>query len=65
MVRIVKDDLPGSVDIIKIILSNNTVSDTVIALLTAKYYALALLTSIAAETALSLVGKAAVQKMVR
>jgi len=60
-----KNDLPGSVDIIKLILSNNTVSDTVIALLTAKYYVLARLTSIAAEKALSLVGKAALQKMVR
>lgn len=63
--RIMKNDLPGSVDIIKLILSNNTVSDIVIALLTAKYYALALLTSIAAEKALSLVGKATVQNIVR
>lgn len=59
---IVRGDLPESADIIKTILSNNPGSDTVMALLTAeeaKDYALALLTSIPAEKALSLVGKAA------
>jgi filamentous hemagglutinin len=59
---IVRGDLPESADIIKAILSNNPGSDTVMALLTAeeaKVYALALLTSIPAEKALSLAGKAA------
>ena len=59
---IVRGDLPESADIIKAILSNNLGSDTVMALLTAeeaKDYALALLTSIPAEKALSLAGKAA------
>ncbi|HIE9147723.1 hypothetical protein QU889_10305 [Klebsiella variicola] len=59
---IVRGDLPESADIIKTILSNNPGSDTVMALLTAeeaKDYALALLTSIPAEKALSLVDKAA------
>ena len=59
---IVRGDLPESADIIKTILSNNPGSDTVMALLTAeeaKDYALALLTSIPAEKALSLAGKAA------
>ena len=55
--RIVKDDLLESVDIIQVIMSNNAVSHTVIALLTAKDYALVLLTSIPAEKALSLGGK--------
>ncbi|WP_445972367.1 hemagglutinin repeat-containing protein [Klebsiella pasteurii] len=59
---IVRGDLPESADIIKAILSNNPGSDTVMALLAAeeaKDYALALLTSIPAEKALSLAGKAA------
>ncbi|WP_455429408.1 hemagglutinin repeat-containing protein [Leclercia tamurae] len=58
---IVRGDLPESADIIKAILSNNPGSDTVMAFLTAeeaKDYALALLTSIPAEKALSLAGKA-------
>lgn len=58
---IVRGDLPESADIIKAILSNNPGSDTVMAVLTAeeaKDYALALLTSIPAEKALSLAGKA-------
>lgn len=62
LARMVKGDLPESADIIKAILSNNPGSDTVMALLDAKDakdYALALLTSIPAEKALSLVGKAA------
>ncbi|HFU3618271.1 TPA: hemagglutinin repeat-containing protein, partial [Escherichia coli] len=57
---IVRGDLPESADIIKAILENNPGSDTVMALLSAedaKDYALALLTSIPAEKALSLVGK--------
>ena len=57
---IVRGDLPESADIIKAILENNLGSDTVMALLSAedaKDYALALLTSIPAEKALSLVGK--------
>ncbi|MEC3930867.1 hemagglutinin repeat-containing protein [Citrobacter farmeri] len=57
---IVRGDLPESADIIKAILENNPGSDTVMALLSAedaKGYALALLTSIPAEKALSLVGK--------
>ncbi|CAO97002.1 Putative hemolysin [Erwinia tasmaniensis Et1/99] len=61
LARMVKGDLPESADIIKAILSNNPGSDTVMALLDAKDakdYALALLTSIPAEKALSLVGKA-------
>ncbi|TCV91046.1 VENN motif pre-toxin domain-containing protein [Biostraticola tofi] len=61
LARMVKGDLPESADIIKAILSNNPGSDTVMALLDAKEskdYALALLTSIPAEKALSLVGKA-------
>ncbi|EOM8120621.1 hypothetical protein ACNGUD_004703 [Salmonella enterica] len=55
-----RGDLPESADIIKAILENNPGSDTVMALLSAedaKDYALALLTSIPAEKALSLVGK--------
>jgi filamentous hemagglutinin len=62
LAQMVKGDLPESADIIKAILSNNPGSDTIMALLTAeevKDYALALLTSIPAEKALSLVGKAA------
>ncbi|MBF1995118.1 hemagglutinin repeat-containing protein [Serratia symbiotica] len=62
MERMVKGDLPEGANIIKAILSNNPGSDTVMALLDAKDakdYALALLTSIPAERALSLVGKAA------
>ncbi len=61
MARMVSGDLPESADIIKAILSNNPGSNTVMALLTAeeaKDYALALLTSIPAEKALSLAGKA-------
>ena len=57
---IVRGDLPESADTIKAILENNPGSDTVMALLSAedaKGYALALLTSIPAEKALSLVGK--------
>ncbi|EKC4132935.1 VENN motif pre-toxin domain-containing protein [Salmonella enterica subsp. enterica] len=57
---IVRGDLPESANIIKAILENNPGSDTVMALLSAedaKDYALALLTSIPAEKALSLVGK--------
>ncbi|WP_249544943.1 VENN motif pre-toxin domain-containing protein, partial [Escherichia coli] len=57
---IVRGNLPESADIIKAILENNPGSDTVMALLSAedaKDYALALLTSIPAEKALSLVGK--------
>jgi hypothetical protein len=62
LARMVKGDLPESADIIKAILENNPGSDTVMAVLSAedaKDYALALLTSIPAEKALSLVGKAA------
>ena len=62
LARMVKGDLPESANIIKAILENNPGSDTVMAVLTAKEakdYALALLTSIPAEKALSLVGKAA------
>ncbi|GLR10259.1 hypothetical protein GCM10007905_29790 [Mixta theicola] len=62
LARMVKGDLPESANIIKAILENNPGSDTVMALLSAeeaKDYALALLTSIPAEKALSLVGKAA------
>lgn len=60
LAQMVKGDLPESADIIKAILSNNPGSGTVMALLSAedaKDYALALLTSIPAEKALSLVGK--------
>ncbi len=62
LARMVKGDLPESANIIKAILENNPGSDTVMAVLSAedaKDYALALLTSIPAEKALSLVGKAA------
>lgn len=62
LARMVKGDLPEGADIIKVILSNNPASDTVMALLTAeeaKDYALALLTSIPAEKALSLLSKGA------
>ncbi|ECG1392214.1 TPA_asm: hypothetical protein GNB58_004820 [Salmonella enterica subsp. houtenae serovar 45:g,z51:-] len=61
LARMVKGDLPESANIIKAILENNPGSDTVMAVLSAedaKDYALALLTSIPAEKALSLVGKA-------
>ncbi|MGK3144633.1 VENN motif pre-toxin domain-containing protein [Pantoea sp. C2G6] len=60
LARMVKGDLPESANIIKAILENNPGSDTVMAVLSAedaKDYALALLTSIPAEKALSLVGK--------
>ena len=59
---IVQGDLPESADIIKAILENNPGTDTVMALLSAedaKDYALALLSSIPAERALALAGKAA------
>ncbi|WP_404685006.1 hemagglutinin repeat-containing protein [Raoultella terrigena] len=62
LARMVQGDLPESANIIKAILENNPGSDTVMAVLSAedaKDYALALLTSIPAEKALSLVGKAA------
>lgn len=62
LARMVKGDLREGDDVVRAILMNAPVSDTVMAVLTAKEakdYALALLTSVPAEKALTLVGKAA------
>ncbi|HEY0209634.1 VENN motif pre-toxin domain-containing protein, partial [Acerihabitans sp.] len=62
LTRMVEGDLPEGADIVKAVLSNTPVSDTVMAVLTAqeaKDYALALLSTIPAERALAAVGKAA------
>ncbi|TKI04144.1 VENN motif pre-toxin domain-containing protein [Martelella alba] len=62
LTRMVKGDLPEGADIVKAILSNTPVSDTVMAVLTAeeaKDYALALLSTVPAERALTVVGKTA------
>ncbi|WP_413742162.1 VENN motif pre-toxin domain-containing protein [Sodalis sp. RH15] len=62
LTRIVEGNLPEGADIVKAILSNTPVSDTVMAVLTAeeaKDYALALLSTLPAEKALAAAGKAA------
>ena len=62
LARMVEGDAPEGTDFIRAILENTPVSDTIMALLTAKEakdYALALLTSLPAERVLALVGKVA------
>ncbi|WP_413742159.1 hemagglutinin repeat-containing protein [Sodalis sp. RH15] len=61
LTRMVEGNLPEGADIVKAILSNTPVSDTVMAVLTAeeaKDYALALLSAVPAERVLTVVGKA-------